>query len=315
MSQQTCAYDKCRRCDIGYLIAPYMNALIQSMSIQVKYYFLKNVASKCLNTAVSMFFLFFGKNALKHTIYCDVHNLQERHKNKVDNNSLIAAKLRDDILRKTKSRYIYYCMNSDGVLLKPDGSTNFFVGHVYVIEKVPENGVMVYYLYQSYIDQYTYSEYVERYKSIKVSAEKMAYYMDKINDMVNKKVWDADFVEFWKDFTKVDSSNLLGGVPQDAFFICYQRLKYDNCRKNLRDFVDKTLRLIPRGRDEEIFGASENFDESTNPLTNEEMRAAMSELKSRLDSDANASGNTNWNANANANMSASRANVQSRKHM
>ena len=203
-------------------------------------------------------------------------------------------------------------MAVDGEFRMPDGSTEFFVGHVYVIEKVPENGEMVYYLYQSYIDQYTYSEYVDRYKSIKVSAEKMAYYMDKINDMVNKKVWDADFVEFWKDFTKVDSSNLLGGVPQDAFFVCYQRLKYDNCRKNLRDFVDKTLRLIPRGRDEEIFGASENFDESTHPLTNDEMRAAMTELKSRLDSDANANASGNGNGNANANANASRANTSKR---
>lgn len=283
MSNSLCIQDKCKRCDIGYLIAPYMKALMQSMTIQVSEYNMRLIMSKCLNTAISFFFLFFGKNALKHTIYCDVHNVQNRQRNNIDNNSLIAAKMREDILRKTQSRYVYYCMHTDGHFLKPDGSTVMFPGHVYVIEKVPEDGRLVYYLYQSYIDQYSFTEYVDRYKSIKISADKARYYMDKINDMVNHKIWDQDFVDFWKDFTKVDTSNMLGGVPQDAFFVCYQRLKYDNCRKNLRAFVQSTLKLIPNGLDEEIFGDPNSYEENSSPLTNKEMRQAMHNLRFRLE--------------------------------
>lgn len=292
MSNSLCIKDTCKRCDIGYLIKDYMKPLMQSMTYQVQEYNMRNVFTKCLNTAISIFFLFLGKNALKHTIYCDVHNVQNRNNDNIDNNALIADKLRRDILRKTDKRYVYYLMLTDGQMRKPDGSTLMFPGHVLIIEKIPNGDNPFYYLYQSYIDQYSFEEYVNKYKSIRISEDKMKYYLDKINDMVLKKVWDEDFVKFWQDFTKVDTSNMLGGVPDGAFLVCYRRVKYEHCKKNVSAFVDQTLKIIPNNLDNEIFGNPDIYDESSNPLTNGQMRVAMNNLKNRLENNVSSQVNS-----------------------
>jgi hypothetical protein len=287
VSKALCLDDRCKRCDVGYLIKDFMTPLMQALTVHVKEYNMRLIESKCLNTAVSIFFLLFGKDALKHTVFCDVRNVQQRHHFEVDNNQIIANKLREDVLRKTKHRYIYYLMLTDGEFAKPDGSTSFFVGHVFLIEKVPWGDSQYYYIYQSYIDQYTFSEYVAKNKSIRVSKEKMAYYMGKINDMVKKKVWDKEFVEFWSDLTKVDSSNMLNGVPQNAFLVCYRKVKYTSCIKNVAEFVDRTLKVIPPNADTAIFGSPEIFDEDSSPLTNGLMRSSLTKLQRTLRRNAN----------------------------
>ena len=263
-----------------------MKALMQALTIQLDLYSFRLITTKCLNTAVSFFYLFFGDKALKHTVYCDVHNVQQRNKDGIDNNSLIADRLRKDILRRTHHRYVYYLMLADGPYIMPDGTTQFFVGHVFCIEKVP-NGDQepFYYLYQSYIDQYTFAEYVDKYKSILISQSKLKYYMDMINKMVNTKKWDQEFVDFWKDFTKVDTSHMLGGRADGAFLVCYQRLKYTHCVKNVAKFVDKTLGLIPHNKENEIFGDPNIYDANSNPLTNGEIRQNLRSLKSKMSID------------------------------
>lgn len=286
MNTKICIKDRCKRCDLGYVIKTYLKPLLQAVTVEVQEYNMRLVITKCLNTAVAFLYLFFGKKALLHTKYCDVHNVVERHRNNTDSSTLIAQKLYKDILRKTTSRYVYYIMLTDGYFTKPDGSRAFFPGHVFVIEKIPwGTDKMFYYIYQSYIEQYNFAEFVDTYKSIKLSHKKVEYYVSKIQDMVNKKVWDQDFVDFWKDLTKVDTPEMLGGVPDNAFFVCYRRIRYDSCMKNLNIFVKSTLKKIPKSLEEKdyIYGDENNFDSSSSPLTNEQMRTSLLNLKQVLD--------------------------------
>jgi hypothetical protein len=278
-----CINDKCKRCDIGYLIKDFLKPLLQAITVHVREYNMRLIQTKCLNTAVSIVFLLFGKKALKHTVYCDVSNVVDRHHNNIDNSSSIASKMKKDILRKTDKRYVYYIMLTDGYFIKPDGSKAFFPGHVFVIEKIPWGSQTVYYLYQSYIDNYTFAQYIDKYKTIKISQKKVEYYMSKINDMVSNRVWDADFVKFWQDLTKVDTSNMLNGVPQDAFFVCYRKIKSENCMKNLLSFVKSIRKTIPKEKEGEIYGSPEIFDEDSNPLTNGEMRVMIEKLNNVLE--------------------------------
>jgi hypothetical protein len=292
-SKLLCIQDKCKRCDIGYLIKDYMKPLMQAATVQIREYNMRLIESKCLNNAVLTMRLLLGKHALKHTIYCDVHNVQQRHTDRLDHNPTIAAKLKADLLRKTEKRYIYYIMLTDGYFNKPDGTKVFFPGHVFVLEKIPWGSDVFYYLYQAYIDQYTYAQYIDRYKSIKISRKKAEYYMNKINDLVNNMVWDKDFVDFWKDMTKVDTSHMINGVPENAFFVCYRKIKYESCMKNLEHFVRGSLKLIPEHRDNEIYGNIDIYDDESSPLTNIEMKTRLSKLHTTLQNNLSLQVNNN----------------------
>jgi hypothetical protein len=284
-----CIEDKCKRCDIGYIIKDFLKPLLQAITVHVREYNMRLIETKCLNTAVAIVFLLFGKRALKHTVYCDVGNVVSRHQNNIDNSSTIAFKMKKDILRTTDKRYVYYIMLTDGYFVKPDGNRGFFPGHVFVIEKIPWGEKMIYYLYQSYIDNYTFADYVKIYKSIRINQKKIEYYMEKINDMVNNQIWDADFVKFWKDLTKVDTSNMLNGKPQEAFFVCYRKIRSENCMKNLKEFVKKVKKSIPISNavngevSNNIYGSVDMFDENSHPLTNSEMNISLTNLENVLE--------------------------------
>jgi hypothetical protein len=290
-----CIKDKCKRCDIGYVIKNYLKPLLQATTVQIQEYNMRLIDTKCLNTAVSFLYLFFGQKALQYTQYCDVHNVVERHKNNIDNSVNIAKRLQKDLLRKTSSRYIYYIMLTDGYFVKPDGSKAFFPGHVFILEKIPwGTDKTFYYIYQSYIDKYNFADFVDTYHTIKVGQKKVDYYLKKINDMVNKRIWDEEFRVFWKDLTKVDTQEMLNGTPQDAFFVCYRKIKSDSCLKNLLSFVKTTLKTIPNIESERhnIYGNKEDFDSDSHPYTNGQMLDSLTRLKDVLERSSNNVGPT-----------------------
>jgi hypothetical protein len=280
---KVCVKDTCKRCDIGYLVKDYLLPLMQAMTYQLTEYNMRLIDTKCLNTSVLFFNLFFGKKALKHTMHCDVHNVVSRHDDNIDNSVVIAQQLGKDILRKTKSRYVYYIMLTDGYFIKPDGSRVFFPGHVFVLEKIPWGDDHFYYMYQSYINQYNFATYANKHNSIKVHRSSVKYYMDEIMRMVTQRVWDAAFVRFWNDMTRVDTSHMLGGVPERAFYVCYRKVQHNSCVKNVRTFVKQTLRSIPRNAPDAIYGESATYDENSHPLTNREMHEQLSKLLARME--------------------------------
>lgn len=277
-----CIKDKCKRCDIGYLIKDYIKPLMQSMTVEIKEYNMRLIETKCLNTAVMFFVLFFGMKALKHTAYCDVHNVVERHKSNEDDNVKISSNMYNDILRKTSKRHVYYVMLTDGYFTKPDGSRVFFPGHVFVLEKVPWGDNMFFHIYQSYIQQYTFGEFVDKYKSIKLSEQKMRYYLSSIMNMVVNRVWNEAFIKFYKDMTKVDTSHMLNGIPDNAFYVCYRKVPHHHCVKNLNGFVKSVLKKIPDDFDNTIYGDISSFDQESNPLTNGELKKELSSLLKKL---------------------------------
>lgn len=282
MEKVMCLKDRCKRCDIGYLVKDYLLPIMQAMTVQITDYNMRMIDTKCLNTSVMFFNLFFGKQASKYTKYCDVQNVIRRRTNQIDDSTAISKNLCDDILRKTKHKYVYYIMLTDGNFVKPDGTQRFFPGHVFIIEKVPWGDSMDYYMYQSYINQYNYVEYVDRQKTTKLSGQKIKYYMEKIQDMVKRRVWDASFVAFWKDMTQVDTSHMLESVADNAFFPCYRKVRHDSCVKNLEKFVKNTLATIPDDRPDELYGSPDMFDDNAKPLTNKQMRKQMGKLNSIL---------------------------------
>lgn len=282
-----CLQDKCKRCDIGYIVKDFVHPLMQAMTVYLKEYNMRLIKTKCLNTSVMFYNLFFGKDAYQHTSYCDVHNVVLRHQSGADNNIDIATRLYKDVTRKTKYRYVYYIMLTDGYFVKPDGSKVFFPGHVFVLEKIPWGDSVHYYMYQSYIQEYDFSGYFEKNnKSIKLSAEKVEYFMKKINDMVNTRIWDSEFVKFWKDMTKVDSGQFVGSSPENAFYVCYRKLKRNDCMKNILTFANKIYKSIPSPEmDDHIYGDPNSFDIDSKPLTNKEMRNAFARIIYRLQND------------------------------
>lgn len=279
-----CIQDRCKRCDIGYIIKDYIRPLMQALSVHLSEYNMRLIETKCLNTAVMMMYLFFGQNSLKHTQYCDVHNVVERHKQGQDNNAQIVKQLTKDITRKTAQRYVYYIMLTDGYFIKPDGSKVFFPGHVFLIEKIPSEQGLYYYIYQSYINEYTFEEYVEINKTIKIHQKKLDYYLSNIANMVKDRVWNEDFVKFWKDMTKVDTKHMLDSVADEAFYVCYQKVLHKKCVSELFRFTSYVLKHIPMSENKmnETFGGHIDYHEKSRPLTNGEMRKSMQALYQRL---------------------------------
>jgi hypothetical protein len=195
--------------------------------------------------------------------------------------------MKKEILRKTKHRYIYYVMLTDGYFYKRDGSKVFFPGHVFLIEKVPWKGEMFYYIYQSYINEYTLEAQVAPgQKSMKISQEKMEYYLRKICDMTQKKVWDEDFVKFWMDMTRVDTKHMLSTSPQNAFFVCFRKIRHESCVKELLKFSKFISKDVSSSLDkpDEVYGKkSTYFHEKSSPMTNKEIHGAFLSLTRKLE--------------------------------
>ena len=105
MEKVMCLKDRCKRCDIGYLVKDYLLPIMQAMTVQITDYNMRMIDTKCLNTSVMFFNLFFGKQASKYTKYCDVQNVIRRRTNQIDDSTAISKNLCDDILRKTKYTY------------------------------------------------------------------------------------------------------------------------------------------------------------------------------------------------------------------
>lgn len=280
-----CITKDCKRCDIGFIIKDFVRPLMQALSVHLEEYNMQLMETKCLNTAVMMMYLLFGTKSLKHTRHCDVPNVVQRHLRSQDNSIVIANKLKMDIMRKTKNRYIYYVMLTDGYFVKHDGSRVFFPGHVFLIEKVPGMNASdtEYFIYQSYINEYTLETQVNMNQKKKVDSKKIKYYMDNLNRMAKDKIWDEKFTEFWKDMTHVDTKHMNGSRPLQAFLVCFQKVQHKQCAEELIRFSKFILTTIPNSRPDEIYAKSNTeFHEDSQPMTNRQIKRAFTTLVARL---------------------------------
>jgi glycosyltransferase involved in cell wall biosynthesis len=272
------------RCDIGYVVKDFAKPLMQAMTMEVEDYHMRLITTKCLNTAVMFMVLFFGKDALNDTVYCDVDNVVRRHTYHSDNNRVILRALSNDLLRRTQSRYVFYLMLTDGYFIGPGGTKHFFPGHVMVWEKIPDESPdkMHYYIYQSYINQYDYKGSLAFRESPILSKGKITYYLQCLTAFAELPVWTKDMVDFWKDLTNVDTSEMLNAQPSNAFYVCYKKRPNKTCLQQLYKFVGQTLAKIPKSESNKIFGNSNKYDQNADPLTNHKMREAFTSLKEML---------------------------------
>jgi hypothetical protein len=275
------------RCDIGSLVKDYVKPLMQATTMTIHEYNMRLLTTKCLNTAVMFMVLFFAKKgALKTTRYCDVDNVVLRHRSNAVNNSDIAADLARKVKRRTKNRYVYYVMLTDGDFLHPNGGKVFFPGHVMVWEKVPhrpnKNNASPadhhYYIYQSYINQYDFAGSLEFHNTPVVDKITMDSYLETLQRFMAFPVWDESMVTFWKSLTNVDTTSFLGASPQDCFYMCYQAHVNTVCLSNLEKFVRTTLEQIPQTDDGAIYGNVARYNSRSVPLTNREMFRQLTQL-------------------------------------
>jgi hypothetical protein len=272
------------RCDIGYVVKDFVKPLMQAMTLAVEDYNMRLITTKCLNTAVMFMVMFFGKDALKDTVYCDVDNVVRRHNHKSDNNQMLLRALSNDLLKATKTRYVYYLMLTDGYFIGDDGSKHFFPGHVMVWEKIPDSSEdkMHYYIYQSYINQYDYNGSLAFRESPILSKSKITYYMQSLMAFGKTPVWTQEMVDFWKDLTNVDTSDMLNSKPSNAFYVCYKKRPNKTCLQQLYKFVVETLESIPKSGNK-TYGNSNMFEQHAMPLTNNKMKLAFIKLKDMLE--------------------------------
>lgn len=274
--------------NIGFIVKDFVKPIMQALTVELKHYRMRMLTTKCLNTSVTFWHLLFGKRGHEDTVYCDVMNVVERHEQKkIDNNIGIITALKDDILKSNtndNTKYAYYIMLTDGYFVNKDaGKKEFFPGHVFVVEKVPTRQYPYFYIYQSYINEYDFKGSLEFRERPQISCSDMEVFMDCLEYFAENSVWDDVMVAFWKDLTNVDTSNMIGCVPENAFHMCFRKKPITECLENMERFVDHILETIPPDRNTEIYGErNTEYNTREAPLTNGEMRKQFLALKAIL---------------------------------
>jgi hypothetical protein len=285
------------RCDIIHYVKNYIKPIMQALTVKIKDYNMRLITTKCLNTAVTFMVLFFGQDGgLEQTEYCDVDVVQRRHRasnsnaGPVDRNPTLVKALARDVLEPTDVRCVYYVMLTNGTFVKPDGSgTASFPGHVMVWEKVPVAGQLPkYYIYQSYINEYEYkgSPSFSQQKH-HISHVTMNYYMETLQRYLTKpQAWDHNMRGLWATLTGVDTEDLLEGVPNDCFYLCWRKRLNGECLRNLQVFVKEVIGELPRSgvSMDQIYGDPSLYMPRSRPLTNRQMADAFIELDQELTS-------------------------------
>lgn len=71
-------------CELGQVLKKHMSLLMDIFQEELAEYNMgpdsESRNTKCLNNAVTLLFSYLGSNALRHTKFCDVPNVQRRSK-------------------------------------------------------------------------------------------------------------------------------------------------------------------------------------------------------------------------------------------
>lgn len=263
-------------CDMTYFVAENFKLLMDIFRSDLKYIGIGSEYSKCLYTAVTMFYLLAGDKAKKESLFCYVDNVKQRAKNKSDKDLLkhtkkIVSDVKKDMLKITKcnTRKVYFLMitNSELPHKDPNKLNAFFPGHVCVIEKQVNKGEAIYYLYQSYINRYNLEEYSkirtpnndskhnnDTYRHMHFSFDAMTQFMEKFERFVLSAIWDKENTKFWKEFTLVDAKEFSGFPIQPYMKFCHNSLKAKQCQKEIlnRIKVKYDSNEIPESKKEEV---------------------------------------------------------------
>lgn len=285
-----CSKEKCYgRCDMAYIIVKYIKPLLQNLSNDIREYNMQLITTKCLNTAVMMLYFMLGQKGLVHSDHCDSRAVINRHSNGIDTNENILKDMKTSILRKKgKYRQLYYILMNDNYfpyLNDPNKPDAFFPGHVFILEKIPENykkGKYSYNLYQSYINQYDLKGYLEKNDyTFKMNFNQVENLLDKITYILNANYWDNKCIKYWNDFTKVDTSNIYGSNHRGKLFICCAKARIDKCIDNIKKYtkskLDRLILLDPK-YDNDIYGNKDFYSGRVDALTNKQMKEELKNI-------------------------------------
>lgn len=284
--------ENCRKCDIVYIIRKYVKPLMQTLTNDIKEYYMRLLTTKCLNSSVMLAIFMLGKEkGISIANYCDTEKTRSRHKNNEDDNNEILYWFRKDILYKNikSHRYFYYILLTDGKFPFEDVNKPyaFFPGHVFIIEKFPStsnNSTPNFYFYQSYINEYDLDGHIKKNNnSLKLTYDKLKQIVEGLIYILNVTKWDDKCVEYWKLLTFVDSSYLKDSICKGNFFLCVKKARVYDCLKHIEEYTKSKLEEIePKVIKESkmIYGDKGLYDEKQQPLTVLQMYKKLRKLYS-----------------------------------
>jgi hypothetical protein len=230
-----------------------------------------------------MFFL-LGKKGLKRAHQCDSSKVYERYKTGQTNNNKTILSMRKNVLnRGIKNRYIYYILMNDGYFPHPEGD-KYFPGHVFIVEKIPasEEHPIVYNVYQSYINQYDLKGYLQNSNNtFQYSHDEMKLLMSKLHYILTNGIWDEKCIQYWKDFTHVDTEGLRGSSCKDVLSVCFTYDKVYNCLENIEKYaVRKLNETVSKSKSAKhnIYGNKALYTGRAQPHTVEEMQKHLTNI-------------------------------------
>lgn len=274
-----------RMCDMGYLIADHVTALMQVVTNELPQYTMQVITTKCLNTAVMVMYLFLGRSALEHTEFCDVSSVRKRRsvassdpsqevwkalmKDALEGHytspladhaeetkrmgGALARKPalpREPVLDAPGMRVLYYVMITNGTLTRMEGTAK--VGNPDTRE-FPGHVFVIeklprgtFNLYQSYISHFKLNDVIRINSSYSLSHKQMQGIMMGIKGIFDRRIWDAESTKAWQKLSHVSEKRFEGYMFGGKVLTCYSRKNTDVCIDELRTFVNRVVAsLIP----------------------------------------------------------------------
>lgn len=232
-------------CNYVFLISKYITAILQFMNITFSSSYTNNlITTKCLNTAVMLIIILIGSDKIKSIQQCDVSNTIERHISHQENNKQIMTSLQASLCYpRNKKAYMFYIMLTDGRLsnVKPNKGTNYFPGHVFIVEKTIDNS---YFIYQSFIAKYDLNDFIVKNKCKSYdrnSVKEMCGFFKKF--LKEDNVWDDNAVDYWKKLTSVDTTEFKGCCTNNIF-LCFKKFEIDKIKVKFQSFISNALTNI-----------------------------------------------------------------------
>jgi hypothetical protein len=288
-SLDRCTKRACPRCDIGYILKEYVKPLMQLLTNDIREYNMQLLTTKCLNTAVMLMIFMLGtKKGIAKAERCDANFMMSEHMNGRMKNSDMLAFMQKKLLRRgTKYRELFYILMNDNKFPYPSSSEHaFFPGHVFILEKIPGSPEPFFYFYQSYINAYDFKGHVEHQgNTLKKSYSDVARMFSQIQYIINAGVWDDHCVEYWKEFTFVDTSGIKGSLTKDKLFICCSVSRVTSCIEHINSYVQRKMQTFKHMKAEklgEVFGNEDYYDDRQKPLTNFEMKVSLEKISNDI---------------------------------
>ena len=259
------------------------------------------LTTKCLNTAVLLLYFMLGTKGLEHAEYCDSGAIKERHLSNQDSNPVVLKEMRSKILDKRgKTRKLFYILMNDNMFPYPPEIPReedaFFPGHVFIIEKIPASPEPYYYIYQSYINEYDLNGHIQNMEkkkggihkapntsSLQMTRDEVRVLLNKISYILGAGTWDDKCIQYWKDFTFVDTSDIRGSITASKLFICCASSSVYDCVENIEKYVQGKIgelrQEMKNGADMDIvYGNRDMYHSSQIPLCKSEMYTQLQSM-------------------------------------